>query len=101
VSPVLACSDFSVLERATIEGVGLGLLPDIIVERGFRSGLLVPVLPDWSSAESTVHAVFTSRHGMLPAVRALIDHLAENLPRSMSRCQEIVPRAASDSNWSI
>ena len=70
-------------------------------ERGFRNGLLSPVLPDWSSAESTVHAVFTSRHGMLPAVRALIDHLAENLPRSMSRCQEIVPRAASDSNWSI
>ena len=100
-SPVLTCSDFSVLERATIEGVGLGLLPDMIVERGFRSGLLTPVLPDWSSAESAVHAVFTSRHGMLPAVRALIDHLAENLPRSMERCQEIVPRAASDSNWSI
>ena len=100
-TPVLTCSDFSVLERATIEGVGLGLLPDIIVERGFRNGLLAPVLPEWSSAESTVHAVFTSRHGMLPAVRALIDHLAENLPRSMLRCQEIVPRAPSDSNWSI
>lgn len=100
-SPVLSCSDFSVLERATIEGIGLGLLPDIIVERGFRAGFLTPVLADWSTAESTVHAAFTSRHGMLPAVRALIDHLAENLPRSMSRCQEIVPKAASDSNWSI
>jgi hypothetical protein len=38
---------------------------------------------------------------MLPAVRALIDHLAENLPRSMQRCQEIVPRAASGGDWSI
>ncbi|MCJ8053741.1 LysR family transcriptional regulator [Shinella curvata] len=101
LSPVLTCSDFSVLERATIEGIGLGLLPDIIVERGFRNGLLTPVLPEWSSAEATVHAVFTSRHGMLPAVRALIDHLAENLPRSMHRCQEIVPKPADDSNWSI
>lgn len=100
-SPVLTCSDFTVLERATIEGIGLGLLPDVIVERGFRNGLLTPVLSDWSSVEATVHAVFTSRHGMLPAVRALIDHLAENLPRSMQRCQEIVPRAASDSSWSI
>ena len=100
-SPVLACSDFTVLERAAIEGIGLGLLPDMIVERGFRNGMLTPVLADWSSAESAVHAVFTSRHGMLPAVRALIDHLAENLPRSMQRCQEIVPKAASDSNWSI
>jgi len=100
-SPVLACSDFSVLERATVEGIGIGLLPDMIVERGFRAGLLTPVLPEWASTESTVHAVFTSRHGMLPAVRALIDHLAENLPRSMQRCHEIVPKPASDSNWSI
>lgn len=100
-TPVLTCSDFSVLERATIEGIGVGLLPDMIVERGFRSGLLTPVLPDWSSAESAVHAVFTSRHGMLPAVRALIDHLAENLPRSMQHCQEIDPKGGFDSNWSI
>ena len=100
-SPVLSCSDFTVLERAAIEGIGLGLLPDMIVERGFRNGVLTPVLADWSSVESAVHAVFTSRHGMLPAVRALIDHLAENLPRSMQRCQEIVPKAASDSIWSI
>jgi len=100
-APVLMCSDFSVLERATIEGVGLALLPDMIVERGFCNGLLTPVLPDWTSTESTVHAVFTSRHGMLPAVRALIDHLAENLPRSMERCQEIVPGSTQEGNWSI
>lgn len=101
IAPVLSATDFGILERATIEGVGVALLPDIIVERGFRSGLLVPVLPDWSSTEASVHAVFTSRHGMLPAVRALIDHLAEHLPRSMQRCQEILPPAPQDGNWSI
>ena len=41
----------------------------------------VPVLPEWSSAESTVHAVFTSRHGMLPAVRAWIEHLSDAFSR--------------------
>ncbi|UPA25713.1 LysR family transcriptional regulator [Shinella oryzae] len=100
-SPVLSCSDFAVLERATLEGIGLGLLPDIIAERGFRAGVLTHVLPDWSSAEAAVHAVFTSRHGMLPAVRALIDHLAENLPRSLERCQEITPGERSHGTWSI
>ena len=99
--PVLSCQDFGVLERAAIEGVGLALLPDIIVERGFRAGVLSPVLSGWSSAEATVHAVFTSRHGMLPAVRALIDHLADELPRSMRRCQEVTPHAPADANWSI
>jgi DNA-binding transcriptional LysR family regulator len=100
-SPVLSCSDFAVLERATLEGIGLGLLPDMIAERGFRTGLLTHVLPDWSGAEAAVHAVFTSRHGMLPAVRALIDHLAENLPRSLERCQEITPGERSHGTWSI
>jgi DNA-binding transcriptional LysR family regulator len=100
-TPVLSCVDFSILERAAIEGVGVGLLPDTIVERAFRAGVLKPVLPEWSTVESTVHAVFTSRHGMLPAVRALIDYLAEHLPRSMSRCQEIIPRAPTPSDFAI
>lgn len=97
-TPVLACADFGVLERAAIEGIGLGLLPDTIADRGFKSGLLRHVLPEWSTAEAAVHAVFTSRHGMLPAVRALIDYLAENLPQSMNRCQEIVPRGAASAD---
>lgn len=91
-TPVLGCTDFNVLERAAIEGVGLGLLPDSIAERGFRSGVLVPVLPEWSSPEASIHAAFTSRHGMLPAVRALIDFIAERLPVVMMRCREIPTR---------
>ncbi|MDQ0319922.1 DNA-binding transcriptional LysR family regulator [Pararhizobium capsulatum DSM 1112] len=93
-NPVIGCGDFGILERATIEGVGVALLPDHLCERGFRSGILVPVLPDWSSRDSIVHLAFTSRHGILPAVRALIDFLAESLPAAMSRCREIVPQPA-------
>ncbi|QRM55110.1 LysR family transcriptional regulator [Sinorhizobium sp. BG8] len=100
-TPVLACADFAILERAAIEGIGIGLLPDTLVERGFRTGVLVPILPEWSSPESTVHAAFPSRHGMLPAVRALIEFLAENLPRSMSRCAEVIPRPAMIPDWTI
>ncbi|MCP8895526.1 LysR family transcriptional regulator [Shinella daejeonensis] len=99
--PVLTCSDFTILERAAVAGIGLALLPDIIVERGFRAGLLSPVLPEWSSTEATVHAVFTSRHGMLPAVRALIDYLAKYLPRSMQRCQEMAVASLLSADWSI
>jgi DNA-binding transcriptional LysR family regulator len=101
-NPVLACADFGILERAAIAGLGVALLPDTIADRCFRNGLLVSVLPGWTSLESTIHAAFASRHGMLPAVRALIDFLAEHLARSMSRCREVDPpppfRAA---DWSI
>lgn len=99
--PTLACADFDILERAAIEGIGVGLLPDTIAERGFRSGGLVPVLPEWTSPESSMHAAFTSRHGMLPAVRALIDFLADALPQTVERCKERMPLAPSTLNWSI
>lgn len=91
-NPVLACGDFGMLEQAAIEGLGIAMLPDALAERNFQSGLLVPVLPGWTSVEATIHAAFTSRHGMSPAVRAFIDFLAEHLAISMSRCREKEPR---------
>jgi DNA-binding transcriptional LysR family regulator len=39
-------------------------------------GELVAVIPHWTPRRETVHAVFASRRGLLPAVRAFIDHLA-------------------------
>lgn len=100
-NPTLSCVSFTILERAAIEGIGVGLLPDTIVERGFRSGALVPVLPEWASPESSMHAAFTSRHGMLPAVRALIDFFAEALPRSVARCKEVIPLPPLSADWVI
>lgn len=89
--PIIGCGDFGILERAAIEGVGIALLPDHLCVRAFRTGVLLPVLPEWSSNDAIVHLVFTSRHGILPGVRALIDFLVENLPGAMSRCKEIDP----------
>jgi hypothetical protein len=42
-----------------------------------------------------VHLVFPSRHGLLPATRALIDFLAENLIKALERCREVDPRPAA------
>ncbi|WP_112808337.1 LysR family transcriptional regulator [Ensifer sp.] len=92
--PIIGCSDFLILERAAIEGMGVALLPDHICERAFRAGVLAPVLPEWSSGDVVVHLVFPSRHGMLPATRALIEYLADNLLNAMQKCREVVPKAA-------
>ena len=92
--PIIGCGDFGILERAAIEGVGIALLPDHLCGRGFRTGVLAPVLPDWSSNATIAHLVFTSRHGLLPSVRALIDFLAENLLNALQKCREITPRGA-------
>jgi len=57
--------------------VSTALLPRAICRTELASGQLVQVLPDWAAPEGIVHLVFTSRRGMLPSVRAVIDFAAE------------------------
>ncbi len=56
---------------------GLLMLPRMMITDELASGALVPVLQEWVPRHGIVHAVFPSRRGLLPAVRALIDYLAE------------------------
>ncbi|QPF72196.1 LysR family transcriptional regulator [Roseateles sp. DAIF2] len=65
------------LRDAAVAGVGIVQLPRMLMLEQFERGELVPVLPDWSPRREIIHAVFASRRGQLPAVRALLDFLAE------------------------
>lgn len=78
--PHLASSDFRVLLDAALAGLGIALLPQAVCRSALADGRLVHVLPQWRSRDSIVHLVFTTRRGMLPATRALIDYIAERLP---------------------
>jgi hypothetical protein len=40
--------------------------------------VLVRILPGWHSEEVAVHLVFATNRGIVPAVRVLIDYLAEH-----------------------
>jgi DNA-binding transcriptional LysR family regulator len=77
--PRLAATQFDVLAQAAIEGVGIALLPDSLAARAVAHGKLERVLPEWSTPEGIIHFVFTSRRGLLPSVRAVIEFLAEIL----------------------
>ena len=74
--PRMTCSNFAVLCDAASEGVGVAYLPDHACASRIASGRLVQVFKDWHSQAGTIHIVFTTRRGLPPAVRALIDHLA-------------------------
>ncbi|OLP61602.1 LysR family transcriptional regulator [Xaviernesmea oryzae] len=78
--PRMACADFTLLCEAAAEGLGVAFLPDHACRAQIEAGRLVHVLPDWRSPDGIVHLVFTTRRGLPPAVRALIDHLARNFP---------------------
>jgi len=81
--PRLCCHDFVVLRAAVVAGLGLARLPETVVRQDLERGTLVRVLAAWSSPQGVFHAVFPSRRGLLPAVRAFIDFLAERLPGTM------------------
>jgi DNA-binding transcriptional LysR family regulator len=81
VAPRLICHDFVMLRLAALAGLGIAFLPESVVRTDLQARRLERVLPEWNIPLGIVHVVFPSRRGMLPAVRALIDFLAERLPQ--------------------
>jgi DNA-binding transcriptional LysR family regulator len=79
LKPRLLTGDFATLIDAAREGAGITLLPKANCEAELASGQLVQVLPDWGVGEGILHLVFTSRRGMLPGVRAVVDFAANAL----------------------
>ena len=86
--PRLSASAFPILHDAACDGIGIACLPEYVCRDALASGRLVRILPDWATREGIMHLVFTSRRGLLPGVRAVIDFLAEVLsprPQGWSR----------------
>ncbi|MGR9036947.1 MAG: LysR family transcriptional regulator, partial [Gammaproteobacteria bacterium] len=76
-SPKFITNDMMALRSAAVAGIGVVKLPGMFIREELSNGALVNVLPDWVLNREIIHAVYPSRRGLLPSVRALIDHLAE------------------------
>jgi DNA-binding transcriptional LysR family regulator len=81
--PRLMCGDFPLVRAATEQGLGIALLPESVVCAPLKDKALEVILPEWSPPQGIVHCVFPSRRGLLPAVRVLIDWLAQTLPEAI------------------
>ncbi|TAM42605.1 MAG: LysR family transcriptional regulator [Burkholderiaceae bacterium] len=79
--PRFVADDLLTLKFAVLAGMGSCVLPDYMCHDELDAGRLVPVLPGWQPPPAVVYAVFPSRRGLLPAVRAFLDFLGDNLPR--------------------
>lgn len=73
--PRLVTDDMAALAAAALGGVGVVQLPTMTVWRDVDAGRLVDVLPEWRPRAGIIHAVFPSRRGLLPSVRAFLDFL--------------------------
>ncbi|MBS0450408.1 MAG: LysR family transcriptional regulator [Proteobacteria bacterium] len=78
-TPRYLVDDLATLQFAVLAGTGAGVLPDYMCRADLRNGRLREVLPGWGPHPGICHAVFPQRRALVPAVRKLIDFLAENL----------------------
>lgn len=79
--PRLVTDDMAALRQAALAGVGVVQLPTMMIWQDVEAGRLIHVLPNWRPTAGVIHAVFPSRRGLLPSVRALLDHLAAECER--------------------
>jgi DNA-binding transcriptional LysR family regulator len=81
-APRLVTDEMQTLRRAVLDGIGVAMLPRLLVASDLETGGLEQLLPDWTTPSGLVHAVFPSRRGLVPAVRLFLDAL----PAAFSRC---------------
>jgi DNA-binding transcriptional LysR family regulator len=74
--PRFITEDMVALQLAALRGGGVVQMPTTVVRKDLADGTLIDVLPGWAPRAGIVHAVFPSRRGLLPSVRALLDFLA-------------------------
>lgn len=81
LAPRLQGDDMVGLQRAAIEGLGIVALPGYVCRSAVQSGALRRVLPKWIAGDAAVTALIPYRQGLLPSVRAFLDHLAAEFPK--------------------
>ena len=73
----LSTNNGDVLKEATMQGLGIMMIPTFFVEQELKDGSLKAVLSDYCPEPFGLYAVRPSRHFTPARVRALIDYLRE------------------------
>lgn len=92
-------NDIEMLREAARAGLGIALLPDVVLYEDIERGTLVPLLLDVVGADSRISIVYAEREFIPPQVRAFIDELsgwATELgpPPGTMRCPETEVKSA-------
>jgi DNA-binding transcriptional LysR family regulator len=75
VSGSVSSRDFEAVSAFTYRGHGIGLLPSTYCDDQIRKGELIRLLPDWSSPEIFVHAVYPTRRFLPSRLQVFLDEL--------------------------
>lgn len=76
---VMRSDEIMLLVRAAVAGLGILYAPEFAVEGALAQGDLVRLLPNYRFAHLDLQIVYSDRRHQPARVRALIDHLQENV----------------------
>ena len=75
----LASNNYGAVRDMAVEGGGIAAISDFMVAEELASGVLVRVLPEWTTRPTDVHAVYPARQNLPPRLTLFLDHLAKAL----------------------
>lgn len=78
-NPKIRADDFNVLKTMVSQDCGIGLFPHYMCSEEVARGDIVRVLPQWSGRTIDIYAIYPSRKGVTPKIRAFLDFLAAEL----------------------
>lgn len=87
--PRLVCLNRWLQLKSAVQGVGVGLIPEIVASDDLAKGNLLHVLPSWTTNVSIVQAVYSYRKSMTPAVRVFLDSLLHYFAQDVNVNREI------------
>jgi len=79
LNPSFVCDDFNVIYQMTLNGAGISLLPEYLCKDAISDNRLQQVLNSWQSTKISLYAIYASRKGVTPKIRAMIDFLENKL----------------------
>lgn len=79
VQGAYSANNLMAIHRMALHGQGLALLPEFLCFEDLKSKKLIPVLPDWSTQKSPVHVVYANQNYITKSLRAVIEHLTQEL----------------------
>lgn len=74
---VIAVNDGNAYVRAGLTGLGIVQMPDYLLEKHMRDGLMVEVLPDWGTDPLPMHVVYPQNRHLSAKMRVFVEWVAE------------------------
>lgn len=74
----LLSNDYWVVKLSAIHDHGICCIPAFFAEQEVRAGLLTPVLPEWTSRQVPLYALYASHRMRNMQIKDLVDSLSQN-----------------------